>query len=87
RLTFKRIVLKSAFEKRKMYEQLLENMPMFKSLNSYERMSVADALFSRSFKDGEAIIKQGEQAQCMYFVESGRVRIVREQDGQTKEVK
>ena len=87
RLTFKRIVLKSAFEKRKMYEQLLENMPMFKSLNPYERMSVADALFSRSFKDGEAIITQGEQAQCMYFVESGRVRIVREQDGQTKEIK
>ena len=50
RLTFKRIVLKSAFEKRKMYEGLLENMPMFKSLNAYERMNVADALFSREFK-------------------------------------
>lgn len=87
RLTFKRIVLKTAFEKRKMYEQLLENMPMFKSLNAYERMSVADALFSRSFKDSEPIIKQGDEAQCMYFVESGRVRIVREQDGQTKEIK
>lgn len=87
RLTFKRIVLKSAFEKRKMYEQLLENMPMFKSLNSYERMNVADALFSRAFKDGEAIILQGDAANCMYFVESGEVTIVREQDGQSKEIK
>lgn len=87
RLTFKRIVLKSAFEKRKMYEALLENMPMFKSLNSYERMNVADALFSRAFKDGEAIIKQGDAANCMYFVESGEVQIVREQDGQSKEIK
>lgn len=87
RLTFKRIVLKAAFEKRKMYEQLLENMPMFKSLNSYERMNVADALFSKSFSDGESIIKQGEQAQCMYFVEHGKVRIVREQDGKSKELK
>lgn len=87
RLTFKRIVLKSAFEKRKMYEQLLENMPMFKSLNSYERMNVADALFSRSFQEGEAIIRQGDEANCMYFVESGHVRIVREQDGQSKEIK
>lgn len=87
RLTFKRIVLKSAFEKRKMYEQLLDNMPMFKSLNSYERMNVADALFSKSFKNSESIIKQGEQAQCMYFVEHGSVRIVREQDGQSKEIK
>ena len=87
RLTFKRIVLKSAFEKRKMYEGLLENMPMFKSLNAYERMNVADALFSREFKDGEAIIKQGEQAKCMYFVETGRVRIVMDLDGKSKELK
>ena len=87
RLTFKRIVLKTAFEKRKMYEQLLENMPMFKSLNSYERMNVADALLTRTFNDGESIIKQGEQAQCMYFVEQGSVRIVREQDGRSKELK
>lgn len=87
RLTFKRIVLKSAFEKRKMYEALLENMPMFKSLNSYERMNVADALYSRAFNDTEPIIKQGDAANCMYFVESGDVQIVREQDGQSKEIK
>ena len=87
RITFRRIVLKSAFEKRKMYEQLLENMPMFKSLNPYERMNVADALITKSYKDNEAIIRQGEHAQCMYFVEYGRVRIVREQDGQAKELK
>lgn len=87
RLTFKRIVLKSAFEKRKMYEGLLENMPMFKSLNAYERMNVADALFSREFKDSEAIINQGDLAKCMYFVESGQVRVVMELDGKTKEVK
>jgi cAMP-dependent protein kinase regulator len=87
RHTFKRIVLKSAFEKRKMYEQLLENMPLFKTLNAYERMNVADALYSRSFKEGDSIIRQGEMAQCMYFVESGSVRIVREQDGQSKEIK
>jgi cAMP-dependent protein kinase regulator len=87
RLTFKRIVLKSAFEKRKMYENLLINMPMFKSLNNYERLNVADALVSREFKDGDAIIRQGEQAKCMYFIETGHVRIVIELDGETKEIK
>jgi cAMP-dependent protein kinase regulator len=87
RLTFKRIVLKSAFEKRKMYENLLINMPMFKSLNNYERLNVADALISREFKDGEVIIHQGEQAKCMYFVETGQVRIVIEIDGQKKDIK
>ena len=87
RLTFKKIVLKAAFERRKLYENLIENMPMFKSLSSYDCMNLADALYSRSFEDGEIIINQGDQANCMYFVESGKVRIVREQDGEKKEIK
>lgn len=33
RLTFRRIVLKNAFNKRKMYEALLESVPMLKSLD------------------------------------------------------
>lgn len=86
RLTFKRIVLKAAFEKRKVYEQLLENLPMFKSLSAYERMNVADALISKTYTDGESIIKQDEDAENMYFIEKGSVRIVREQDGQSKEL-
>lgn len=32
RQTFRRIVLKSAFRKRKMYEALIENVPMLKAL-------------------------------------------------------
>lgn len=88
RLTFKRIVLKSAFEKRKMYESLLDNMPIFKSLTPYERMNVADALFSKTYNEGDVIISQGDsEANCMYFIESGQVKIVREQDGQVKELK
>jgi cAMP-dependent protein kinase regulator len=88
RLTFKRIVLKSAFEKRKMYESLLDNMPIFKSLTPYERMNVADALFSKTYTEGDVIINQGvSEANCMFFIESGQVKIVREQDGQVKELK
>ncbi|KAK7575638.1 hypothetical protein V9T40_011924 [Parthenolecanium corni] len=75
RQTFRRIVLKSAFRKRKMYEALIENVPMLKALQSYERMNLADALIPRSYKDGECIIKQGEAADGMYFIEDGTVRI------------
>lgn len=32
RQTFRRILLKSAFKKRKMYEHLLDNVPMLKTL-------------------------------------------------------
>ncbi|XP_064633496.1 cAMP-dependent protein kinase type II regulatory subunit-like isoform X2 [Lineus longissimus] len=75
RSTFRKIVLKNAYNKRKMYETLLENVPMLSTINPYERMNVADALHSKTFEDGDVIIKQGDTADCMYFVEDGEVRI------------
>jgi cAMP-dependent protein kinase regulator len=75
RATFRRIVLKSAFNRRKMYEALVECVPMLQSLDAYERMNVADALVSRQFSDGELIIRQGDGADCMFFVEEGEIRI------------
>lgn len=38
-------------------------------------MNLADALVPKHFDDGEQIIKQGDQADGMYFVEKGIVRI------------
>lgn len=50
-------------------------------------MNVADALMSRSYKAGERIIKQGDAADGMYFVESGDIRItIAGQDGGEIEV-
>ncbi|KAK6175500.1 hypothetical protein SNE40_013953 [Patella caerulea] len=87
RSTFRRIVLKSAFLKRKMYENLLENVPMLKSLNAYERMNVADALHSVTFQDGDIIIRQGDNADCMFFLQEGDVRFtVRNDANEEKEV-
>jgi len=82
RQTFRRIVLKNAFKKRKMYEALLETVPMLKTLEPYERMNLADALVPRTFTDGELIIEQGDDADGMYFVEEGTVRITRTEQGQ-----
>ncbi|XP_071454534.1 cAMP-dependent protein kinase type II regulatory subunit [Hetaerina americana] len=75
RLTFRRILLKSAFRKRRMYESLIESVPMLKTLEPYERMNLADALVPRSFMDGERIIVQGDSADGMYFVKEGKVCI------------
>ena len=58
-----------------MYEELLENVPMLKTLEQYERMNVADALQTQSFKHGEVIIKQGADADGMYFLEQGKVSV------------
>ncbi|KAL5015494.1 hypothetical protein ScPMuIL_009764 [Solemya velum] len=75
RSTFRRIVLKNAFNKRKLYEGLLECVPMLKALDPYERMNIADALLTKTYKDNEIIIRQGDGADCMYIVEDGEVRI------------
>ncbi|XP_018402183.1 PREDICTED: cAMP-dependent protein kinase type II regulatory subunit [Cyphomyrmex costatus] len=77
RQTFRRILLKSAYKKRKMYENLINKVPMLKSLEPYERMNLADALVPKQFSNGEQIIRQGDTADGMYFVEDGVVRITR----------
>lgn len=48
-------------------------------------MNLADALVPRSYADGEVIIRQGDAADGMYFVEAGEVRITVTKD-QGKEV-
>jgi len=80
RQTFRRIILKSAFRKRKMYEQFLNTVPMLRTLQNYERMNLADALIPKTYSKGERIIKQGDVADGMYFVEDGKISIKIEQD-------
>lgn len=50
-------------------------------------MNLADALAPRSFTDGETIIKQGDAADGMYFVEDGEAKVVKiDNNGEEKEV-
>ncbi|XP_016968021.1 cAMP-dependent protein kinase type II regulatory subunit isoform X1 [Drosophila biarmipes] len=86
RQTFRRILLKSAFRKRKMYEELLNSVPMLKALQNYERMNLADALVSKSYDSGERIIKQGDAADGMYFIEEGTVSVRMDQDDAEVEI-
>ncbi|KAK9892212.1 hypothetical protein WA026_019016 [Henosepilachna vigintioctopunctata] len=85
RQTFRRILLKSAFKKRKMYESLIESVPMLSTLQPYERMNLADALVPKTCRPGERIIRQGDAADGMYFVEEGTV-IIKVYDDSGKEV-
>jgi len=50
-------------------------------------MNLADALVPRQFTDGEVIIRQGDAADGMYFVEDGTARVVKvDANGEEKEV-
>lgn len=85
RHTFRKIVLRNAHQKRKMYQSFLQQVPLLTHLDDYERMNIADALVSQTYADGEQIITQGDPANGMYFVESGTVTVLkRSADGEEK---
>ncbi|CAI2724456.1 unnamed protein product [Schistosoma spindalis] len=75
RTTFQHIVLRQAFLKRQLYENLLSSVPLLGSLSAYERTNLADALGSHTYEDGTWIIQEGERGEEMYFIEEGCVVI------------
>ena len=40
-------------------------------LQDYERMNVADALIPKTYASGEVIVRQGDAADGMFFLEGG----------------
>jgi len=87
RQTFRKIVLRNAYQKRKMYESFLQKVPLLSQLEEFERRKVADALFTQSYANGALVIKQGDPADGMYFVEQGAVTVVkRTENGEEKAV-
>jgi len=40
----------------------------------------------RLYRDGEDIVRQGEDGQCMYVVQSGQIRVLGERDGREVEL-
>ena len=71
RVTFRRILMDSAFKRRRMYESFLEEVPLLSSLKTYERAKIADALESVKFTPGSTIIREGDRGDAFYLLESG----------------
>ena len=65
-----------------MYEKLLENVPILSALSSYERMNLADAFQPKRFYDEEVIIREGDEADGMFFIEEGNVKVTITKKGQ-----
>lgn len=71
RQTFTHIVKDSASKKRAEYEEFLEKVSLLASMESYERMKLADAFKTASYKTGDHIIKEAESGNEMYFLQEG----------------
>ncbi|RCH82577.1 hypothetical protein CU098_007497, partial [Rhizopus stolonifer] len=71
RVTFRSILMENTARKRRMYERFLEEVPIFKSLETYERHKIADALESVQFDDQEVVMREGDAGDSFYLIESG----------------
>ena len=76
RMTFRRILMELTYRKRRMYEKFLETVPLLKTLESYERQKIADALEAAMFEQGEDVIRQGDVGEMFYLVESGEASVI-----------
>ncbi|CCK71698.1 cAMP-dependent protein kinase regulatory subunit BCY1 KNAG_0H02830 [Huiozyma naganishii CBS 8797] len=81
RLTFRKILLGNSFKKRVMYDDLLKSIPVLKSLTTYERSKLADALDTQIFEPGSTIIREGESGENFYLIEYGEVEVSKKGEG------
>lgn len=87
RITFRSILMDSTARKRRMYEQFLEEVPILKSLKTYERHKIADALEPVQFDDKEVVMHEGDVGQNFYLIEDGEaVFYKKDEDNQLREV-
>ncbi|DAZ95054.1 TPA: hypothetical protein N0F65_002788 [Lagenidium giganteum] len=73
RITFKRVLMATTIKQRQLYLDFLDQVPIFSTLSSYERMIVADALRVKFFEANEVILEEGTQGDDFYIVEDGEV--------------
>lgn len=77
RITFRRILMDSAFQRRRMYESFLEEVSLLSSLTPYERSKIADALETIKYPAGSYIITEGDVGDKFYILESGSAEAVK----------
>ncbi|CAK9863360.1 unnamed protein product [Sphagnum jensenii] len=71
RSTFRTILMASTRKKRNLYEDYLQNVPLLKTLDKYERSAIADVLEPEYFVAGKEIIIEGTPGDKFYFLEEG----------------
>lgn len=74
RMTFRKILMTNASERRKMYEGFLEDTPLLSGLKPYERSKIADALETVKYAAGQHIITEGEPGNNFYMLETGEAQ-------------
>ncbi|RLN74623.1 hypothetical protein BBJ28_00012690 [Nothophytophthora sp. Chile5] len=77
RVTFKRVLMATTMQQRALYLDFLGQVPIFSTLSSYEKMTVADALRVQFVDAGATILTEGSRGDDFYIVADGEVRCTR----------
>ncbi|MBN8247291.1 MAG: AMP-binding protein [Verrucomicrobia bacterium] len=60
---------------------LIEKVPFFRSASADFIRDIVPRLESREFEAGDTVFRQGDAGDAMYFLTSGRVEVIHEDDG------
>lgn len=60
--------------------EILNQVPIFASMDVEQLKMFASLLFDRSVKDGEYLVKQGEQKDEIYIIADGEVEVIRDRN-------
>jgi len=71
RETFNNIVKDAEVKRRERFEEIISKVELLDTMDPYERSKIADLTVPVKFKANEHVIKQGDDGDKFYFVESG----------------
>jgi cAMP-dependent protein kinase regulator len=86
RISFRSILMDSNAKKRKLHEEFLRSVRLFKSLEVAEIHKIADALEPVSFVDGQVVLKQGDVGDNFYLIEKGQALFYQQSSGAPQQV-
>lgn len=70
---FKMIIVKASMNKRNIQLGFLEGIKLFASLNKFQKLKLVDGLAKVEVKQGEMVIKEGDQGEEFYIIEQGEL--------------
>jgi cAMP-dependent protein kinase regulator len=68
-------------------EETINESPLFKHIGDEWKQRLVESAQLRAFEGGEVIIEEGQQAESLFIVVRGRVRVWTESDGRQVELK
>lgn len=72
-----RVIKKSSEQKERIIQKTIKSI-IFNSLDEKELNTVVDAMEERKFNTGDEIIKQGDNGDVLYLIESGELDCFKE---------